>query len=870
MTPERWQQIDHVLDAALERESSERTGYLAQVCQGDEALLGEVQALLAHSDQAHTFIESPLLDVAAAALAEKRASSMLGRRLGPYEILALLGSGGMGEVYRSRDTRLGREVAIKILPAHLADNAEALARFEREAKTVAALSHPNILAIHTFATDDGLTYAVMELLQGETLSARLARSALTCHEAMEIGLAIAEGLSAAHAKGVVHRDLKPENIFLTPEGQVKILDFGLARLEPMVWAMAGNAAAETANIPAPSLVMGTPGYMSPEQVRGEIAKAPSDIFSFGCVLFEMLNGQAPFAHLTVAETISATLNEAAPALTAAEVPDELGVLVRRCLEKTPNNRFQSAQLLTAELKSILGEAQKLAAEDLFLNARKSSRRLANKILWALSFLALVTLGGIVAVRSYSGSHGGLLAPGSIRSIAILPFSTPGAMSETELSDGVTESLINGLSQASDLQVIARTTAFKYKGKEQDPKEIQRQLGVDAMVTGRAIQQGDTISIQAELVRISDGSQLWGAHYSRKLTEILVLQEEIAKGLSDILRPRLTAEMRRQVTKRYTDNSDAYQLYNKGRYFWNKRRPEALNKANEYFQQAISLDSNYALAYAGLADSYSLLGMGLGADPTEVVPRARAAASKAIALDETLAEGHTSLGHIKFIHDWDWPAAEKEFNRAIELNPNYETAHHYYALLLSATARHDEAVREMKQALRLDPLSLIINTNLGLIYYRMREYDLALKQLGLTLEMDQAFDAAHSWRGGAFEHKGMNEQAIAEYQLAITLSGRRPGTLAALGHIYGALGRREDAQKVLDELNDLSGRRYVSPVYIALIFAGLGDNDQAFHWLEKAYQERSNSLHALRAEPGWDSLRSDARFADLLRRMNFPH
>ena len=876
MTPERYQQIGRLLDAALEREPDQRAAFLDEACLGDPDLRQEVESLLAYEERTAHLIERPPGAVVAEVLAEEPARSLIGREFGRYQLLSLLGAGGMGEVYRAKDTRLGREVAVKILPPHLAHNREALSRFEREARAVAALSHPNILAIYDFGIEQGVSYAVMELLEGETLRARLNRSALEWREAVEIGVGVTEGLQAAHAKGIIHRDLKPENIFLTTEGRVKILDFGIARVKRIVSveAITLSTVAETTK---PGTVMGTVVYMSPEQVRGEAADAPSDIFSLGSMCYEMLTGERLFARESTAETMAAILRDDPPALAGSgrAIPEEVERLIRHCLEKGLAERYQTARGLLADLK---GLKQRLELEAELERMRQPPVR---------------SLGGAAAEGAEQTISQTVEQPGSaaakssrtalpsrrrrsrkaprkaIDSLAVLPLENASADAQAEyLSDGITESLINSLSHLPQLKVMARSTVFRYKGQAVDPQEVGRQLRVRAVLTGRVQQLGDHLIIKTELVDVADGSQLWGEQYHRRLSDIFAVQEEIAQEISEKLRLKLSGEERQRLAKRYTENTAAYQHYLKGRYYWNKRTEEGMKKGIEHFRQALEEDPTYALAYTGIADCYLLLSGYNALPPKEAMPRARAAAMKALEIDETLAEAHTSLAHLRTMYDWDWSGAEKEFKRALELKENYATAHHWYALYLTALGRFEEALVEKRQAQELDPLSLLINNSLAMHFYFARQYDQAIAQALKILEMDPNYYAAHCTLGVAYEQKGMYEEAIAEMQQGITYrSVRDPELRAMLGHAYARLGKRGEAQQVLDELLGLAKQGYLCE--IAILYTSLGEKDQAFAWLEKGYANRDTGMIRLKVDPRLDSLCSDPRFTDLLRRMNFP-
>jgi serine/threonine-protein kinase len=786
-----------------------------------------------------------------------------GSRLGPYEIDSPLGAGGMGEVYRARDSRLGRDVAIKVLPDRIAQDPEALGRFEREARAVAALSHPNILSIFDFGTEGGIIYSVTELLEGETLRGKLDAGPISQKQAVDYALQIAKGLSAAHEKGIVHRDLKPENLFVTKDGHVKILDFGLAKREAPVAPGEETSAPTVSRHTEPGTVMGTVGYMSPEQVRGRPADRRSDIFSFGAVFYEMLTGRGAFRGDTAVETMNAILKEEPPGLagSVSGVSPALERVVRHCLEKSPEERFQSAR----DIAFALGEASSgSAAAPATLAAQPPRPRALRPLLWAAGVAALAALAAAVL----------WLRPGAgkIDSLAVLPFVNAGGDPNAEyLSDGITESLIDSVSQIPGIKVVSRASAFHYKGKDVGARTVGRELGVRAVLTGRIVQRGDALSIRAELVDARDDTHLWGEEYNRRLSDILAVQEEIARDISGKLRLRLTGEEKKRLSKRYTENAEAYGLYLKGRHHWNKRTGEDIQKGIGYFQQAIEKDPTYALAYAGLADSYAVLFLHAGLPSRETFPKAKAAALKALEIDDTLAQAHATLAYTHQLFDWDFLAAEKEFRRAIELDPKYPTAHSWYSLCLSWLGRHEQAIAESERAYELDPLSPIIGTSRAFVFYNARQYDRAIEAARKTLELDKGFSQALLALGLALEQKKMYPEAIAALEEAVMLSGRSIITVAYVSHSYAVSGRREEAMRLIEELKGWSERSYDPLANIALVYAGLGQNDEAMRWLEKAYQARSAwlILLALKLDPRWDALASDARFQELLRRIGFP-
>ncbi len=785
-----------------------------------------------------------------------------GTRLSRYEIRSQLGAGGMGEVYLAEDTQLGRRVAIKLLPTETISDEHARKRLVREARAAAMLDHPNICAIHEVGEEDGRSFIVMQYVEGETLDARIKRKPLELKESLSIASQVADALAEAHAHGIIHRDIKPQNIIITPRGQAKVMDFGLAK----VVARAIDREAETQTLlTTPGAILGTVPYMSPEQVRGEVVDARSDLFSFGVLLYEILSGRRPFASESAAASASAILTHEPPPLArfAPDTPDELQRIVRKCLEKDRKRRYQSARDLSIDLLNLQRDSGTgaITAEKSTVQPRNSFRRFAFVAL-SLAILAAISIAVYwLAIRGVA-----------IDSIAVLPFVNVNADPDTEyLSDGITESLINSLSQVPRLRMIARSSAFRYKGKEIDPQTVGRELGVRAILLGRVTQRGDNLSISAELVDARNNSRIWGEQYSRKLSDILQVQAEISREISDKLRLKLSGEEQTLVAKRYTDNVEAYQLYLKGRFYSNKRNEESLKRGIDYFQQAIDKDPNYALAYSGLADSYIPLGSVLvsALPPREAMVKTKLAAQKALELDDTLAEAHTSLAEYKFRGDWDWSGAERQFKRALELNPNYAEAHEWYSQYLAAMGRFEESIAVGKRAQQLDPVSPGISRSLGFNYYLVRRYDQAIEEYQRALELDPNFVIAHWLLGLAYANKSMFEQAIAESRKAVELSGHGPGAVGGLGYVYAASGRRDEAQQVLGELKELAKRRYVSPFSVAAIYARLGDKDAAFEWLEKAYQDGAYGILFLKSVPELDGLRSDPRFQDLMRRVGLP-
>ena len=829
-----------------------------------------------------------------------------------YRIIQRLGKGGMGEVFLAEDTKQhGRKVALKILPPELTKDEGRVRRFKQEARAVLALNHPNIITIYEIGETDSTFYIASEFIEGDTLRNLMWMDPIKIDEALGIAIQVAMALETAHAAGIVHRDIKPENIMLREDRFVrdrfvKILDFGLAKLtepdEPVHDPEAITRAISQTN---PGSVVGTAGYMSPEQAQGEPIDARSDIFSFGVVIYEMVAGQPPFSGPTESHIRVSIIDHDPAPLTqhSAEVPRHLERIVSKALAKDKTKRYQTITDLKIDLEQLreelhlsdpgvrgsqvrkdttdahstdphwarptITDAGPISAAPAASNIESTGKgsQLDKRLLIPLTVvLALVVIGGIYVYFTRQ----------TINSVAVLPFVNASNDPDAEyISDGVTESIIRSLSQLSDLKVMSRSAVFRFKGRDIDAQEVGRNLNVGAVLAGRVVRQGDRLIINTELIDVSDGSQLWSGEYNNSVSEILAVQDQISQKISESLRLRLTGEDEQKLRKRYTTNAEAYELYLKGRYFWNKRDAEGLRNGIKYFKQAEEKDPTYALAYSGLADSYALLSDIGAVKPADEMPKARAAAQRAVDIDPTLAEAYTSRAFVKLAHDWDWLGAEADFKKALELNPKYPTAHQWYASYLMQMGKFGPAKAELEQAHQLDPLSPIINSNLGFYAYYQHRYDEALDHINKTLELVPDFWVAHHYRGLVYSMKGMHDEAIKELRGVLRSPGDRPlaedavytnpEVSASLGFAYAMSGKRREAEEILRQLQRVSEKRYVSPRYLAIVYVGLDDKKSAIEQLQRAYESRHPGLVLIRVDPLFDRLRAEAGFQELVNR-----
>ena len=828
-----------------------------------------------------------------------------------YRIIKRLGKGGMGEVFLAEDTKQhGRRVALKILPPELTKDDSRVRRFKQESRAVLALNHPNIITIFEIGEADSTFYIASEFIEGETLRSLMWNEPMKIDEALGVAIQVAMALETAHAAGIVHRDIKPENIMLREDRFVrdrfvKILDFGLAKLtepdEPVHDPEAITRAISQTN---PGSVVGTAGYMSPEQAQGEPIDARSDIFSFGVVIYEMVAGRPPFSGPTESHIrVSIIDHEPAPLTQhSADIPRQLERIVSKALSKEKTKRYQTITDLKIDLEQLREELHESEAgvrqpesrtdpastqstgpqwssptftdtepiseapisnSNAIINSASHNKKLFIPL---VAVLLLIVAG---AMYFYSGRR-------SIDSVAVLPFVNDSNDPDAEyISDGVTESIIRSLSQLSDLKVMSRSAVFRFKGRDVDAQEVGRNLKVGAVLAGRVVRQGDRLIINTELIDVSDGSQLWSGEYNNSVSEILAVQDEISQKISESLRVRLTGEDEQKLRKRYTTDAEAYELYLKGRYFWNKRDAEGLRNGIKYFKAAEEKDPTYALAYSGLADSYALLSDIGAVKPADEMPKARAAAQRAVDIDPTLAEAYTSRAFVKLAHDWDWLGAEADFKRALQLNPKYPTAHQWYASYLMQMGKFGPAQAELEKAHQLDPLSPIINSNLGFYAYYQHNYDEALNHTNKTLEMVPDFWVAHHYRGLAYTMKGMYDEAIKEFRGVLRAPNdgslpeeavqTNPEVSASLGFAYALSGKRRQAEEILRQLHRVAEKRYVSPRYLAIVYVGLDNKRAAIEQLHRAYENRHPGLVLIRVDPLFDRLRSEPAFEELINR-----
>ncbi|HTP12268.1 MAG TPA: protein kinase [Bacteroidota bacterium] len=774
--------------------------------------------------------------------------------LSRYKIFEELGRGGMGIVYRAEDLKLHRIVALKFFPEDVTVSEPAVERFQREAEAISAMNHPNIATLYDCDETDGRMFLALEFLPGGTLKSKVKRhrskeTQFTVKEVLDYGIQLAEGLAHAHKRQIVHRDVKTDNVMLTEEGRVKITDFGLAKL---IGARQLTRSEST---------VGTAAYMSPEQIRAEVVDHRSDIFSLGVVLYELLTTHMPFRAEHEAALAYTIIHEDPSPVESyrTDAPEPLVRIIKQCLEKERERRYQNADEVAADLRRL--------REGSTVSFRRVVQH--STLPWVAAAAVLIAAGAYLLISPWrtGGAQG--------KTIAVLPFSNMSGNPEDEyFSDGMTEDILTHLGKIGSLRVISRTTMMQFKGTRKSVREIGSELHAEFVLEGSVRRSADQVRITAQLIDAKNDEHIWAETYDKELKQIFVIQSDVAQAIATALQATLSPSEKERIEKKFTNNLEAYDLYLKGRYNWNKRMPDKLKMGIDLFHQAIAMDSSYALAYAGLADSYTILGNFNLFSPGQMYPEAKVAALRALALDNNLAEAHASLAFATMNYDWDWPAAESELKRAIEIDPNYSTARSWYALLLTVTGRFEEAALVRKKALELDPLSPVINADIGLTLYFARRYDEAIEQFLRTLEIDPTFVLTNILLAGAYEQKKMYAEAIANLQtvtMGLSFAAiHHPIPILVLGHVFAVSGRKDDALNMLEIADQMSASQYVAPYWMGVLSIGLGEKDQALTWLEKAFKEHDGSMVFLKVDPVFDPIRSDPKFIDLLHRMKLDH
>jgi len=870
MTPERWQQIESVFQAALARDPDERAAFLDEACAGDEALRREVESLLEAHEQAGSFIKAPAVEVAAQMMAEEQANSPVRQTIGPFKIVKRLGAGGMGEVYLAEDTRLGRQVALKLLPDYFTTAQERVRRFQQEARAASALSHPNVATIYEIGEAEGTTYIAMEYVEGQTLDAKIGGQLLETGEILDIAVQVADALEEAHTKGIIHRDIKPGNVMVTARGQVKVLDFGLAKMTRQEReGLASDLSTQVRT--QPGLLMGTLAYMSPEQALGHEVDHRTDIFSLGVVLYEMATGRRPFGGTTTGEILDQIIHAEPEAIARfnENAPAELERIIGKCLEKDREQRYQSAGELLVDLRNLKRVVESGAATVAVASKVRGRRLLRSRQTLALAAVVVLAVAALIYALLFRGAPTAVApetAPTAvspeIKLVAVLPLENlSGDPAQEYFADGMTEALINNLARIRALKMISRTSAMRYKGSQKSLPEIARELNVDAVLEGSVQRSGGRVRVTAQLIHAATDAHLWARDYERDLTDVLKLQSEIARTVAAEIRIQVTAEERARLASVRRVNPQAHEAYLLGRYHFSKDNETAFRHAIKYFERAIEIEPNYAAAYVGLSNATVFLGLVGAEDLRELESPARAASLKAIELDDQLADAYLSLARIKQNYDWDWAGAETEIRRALELDPGGIDVHTDYGYLLMHLGRLDEAIREGEIAVQLDPVSSLTRSALGRFYYRAHRYEEALRHLQRAVELEPRSAHANYRLADLYAQVGKYAEAIAAYERARDASPKGGNPQAAIARVYALMGKHREARQMIHGLR-------AAPHVLASVYAALGDKDEALRILEKTVAEREFAT-PLKAEPPLESLYSDPRYQALLRRMNLP-
>ena len=857
MVDHNWQKVREIFDAALRRGPEERRRFVYEVCGGDKTLLAEVESLLSSHDSAESFMETPAVAKVADVVQAKIKKLEAGKCFGHYEIIEEIGEGGMGEVYLAKDMKLDRKVAVKILNEEFSQDESNLKRFIREAKAASSLNHPNILIIHEIGEHENTSYIVSEFINGKTLRQILKKTTLKLSEVLDISIPIADALCTAHSSNLVHRDIKPENIMVRPDGVVKVLDFGLAKLvehkNRSIFGLEESTIQQSQT--AHGVILGTVRYMSPEQARGKRVDARTDIFSFGILLYEMLTGEQPFTGETISHTIVAILEKEPPPLSQfiSGYPPEVERIIKKCLAKKADERYSAS-------KSLLDDLRELKEELAFQSKleRRSARNTRSE-----SETQIIKAATIAASEAQN-------------SIAILPFANMSNEPENEyFCDGLAEELLNALAKIEDLKVAARTSAFSFKNKNVEISEIGKTLSVKTVLEGSVRKSGNRVRITVQLINAADGYHLWSERYDHEMQDIFDVQDQITLAVVDALKVKLLGEQKAAILKRYTENPEAYELYLKGLYYSYKWTDESFGKSIEYFEKALEKDPEFAPAFAKIADYYNFSSHSGLFSPNEIIQKWKAVARRALEIDDGLGDAHLAMADIYFYYDRDWAKAEREFERAIELNPNSALAHNHYGIFLASRERFDEAVTESKKALELDPLSIAVNLVAGFTYLFANRIDDDLECIRRIAELESNSPQARWLDGDLLMANGKYEAAIEAFETSLDLGGNQLA-LSKLGCAYGLAGRRVEALKILDQLFEMRERQYAAAFNIARVYAGLGESDKAFEWMGKAIEERNGELVFLRrfVEAGagvyfGKNFSTDWRYEDILRRAGLP-